>query len=1310
MDEEAVKNNFVLIYELIDEINDFGYPQNSEIDTLKTYITTESIMSIKLQEESSKITTQATGATSWRRGDVKYKKNEAFVDVVETVNLSTTLRADVDGHIQMRAYLTGTPECKFGLNDKLVIDKNDRGASDAVELDDCRFHQYRCTSNVKLPLRVIPTVNEIGTTQVSYSVTVKGNFGNKLSATNVVLKIPTPLNTTTVDCKVANGKAKYVPAENMVVWKIPRIQGGQECTFTALADLTSTTVRQVWARPPIDVDFQVLMFTASGLIVRFLKVFEKSNYHSIKWVRFGFHNASAIDSLLDKDDVSLEAILDEDDLLQECKSQNTRLIDYFQRVDVLKRLLGYVTGQIEGEEERGRFKYPYVATEVLCSEIWSIVETCVNNAEELLEPFWETVLDRPPEDMKTEMVMASHFAKINSVFLTKKPGEMLVFIQSQPNIVERLLRHVETPSIVDLLVRVIQLDEQPGGAGVLEWLSQERLMGRLIGLLSPAQTSDVHAVVSELIKGIISMAAPSPGAGLTDGLQNLPASNRFARELAHRNSVSTLVGYILYEFKEDCSTERRSDVIQQGDHSNTLSHDLPDRHSATSSIVHSISVVIELIRKNNSDYFEPYLFHTLRNRLIQVQQQLQRTDNAREILENAMREMVDRMGVVHLGPLLEIMSERLPDFQRYLRQPRSLQGAVPTTVGLLQPLTFERYRICELYAELLHCSNMSLLNRPSEHDYLYDSEGRLQGGLASLETLARVIAIGSGEDQERENEDPPDEVEPALELPVHNPRSSSMLDSDDDMSDEPGSSDDDAMEEIVMDDMAPPKDSATENGESGSDSAPAVVCTSPGTISSPAPAEIPPQEHIHQSPASEGSVTGSPISKTQSANSRRSSRRMTTEIVSEVPIGEMMKQVFLNESVLSTLLDLFFDFPWNNFLHSVVYDFIHQVLTGRVDGGLNRELTIALFRDARLMQRIVEGQKQNDAERQALSSCARPKGVRLGYMGHLTLMSEDVITALEHYPLELRLTIEQYAPQPEWDDYVTGRYHETKERDMSLLGGGKPSVNAPKAGARWAVDEEDAKPMSAGTTVTNGNSMLKGEFRRSVGSRPTREDSADFGPAPIDEDDDDDNETGPPQFARYLAQEMQSSEFFSSDASDDEDDEDGGWLAHSTFDLGKPPPPRRHNNALGTSSGNFDDAFNPNSSSAPLREALNDDPFGTHYEEDDGFGPFSDTPGVPSSRPIQFSTSFSSYSSDDSYDFGEFHSADSDSARDGDLTPTGGSWTFASGSETEGDSEGDEFGNMTSMTSSVTENNLQQISLEEVNERFGSARNGGWSS
>jgi AP-2 complex subunit mu-1 len=50
---------------------------------------------MKLKEASSKITSQATGATNWRRGDVKYKKNEAFVDVVELVNLSMSAKGMV---------------------------------------------------------------------------------------------------------------------------------------------------------------------------------------------------------------------------------------------------------------------------------------------------------------------------------------------------------------------------------------------------------------------------------------------------------------------------------------------------------------------------------------------------------------------------------------------------------------------------------------------------------------------------------------------------------------------------------------------------------------------------------------------------------------------------------------------------------------------------------------------------------------------------------------------------------------------------------------------------------------------------------------------------------------------------------------------------------------------------------------------------------------------------------------------------------------------------------------------------------------
>ena len=72
-------------------------------------------------------------------------------------------------------------------------------------------------------------------------------------------------------------------------------------------------------------------------------------------------------------------------------------------------------------------RYPYVATEVLCSEIWSIVETCIDNQGQLRVPFWETVLDKSPEEMKSQVMMAAHFAKVNVAFLSKKPAEVNIY-------------------------------------------------------------------------------------------------------------------------------------------------------------------------------------------------------------------------------------------------------------------------------------------------------------------------------------------------------------------------------------------------------------------------------------------------------------------------------------------------------------------------------------------------------------------------------------------------------------------------------------------------------------------------------------------------------------------------------------------------------------------------------------------------------------------------------------------------------------------------------------------------------------------
>jgi serine/threonine-protein phosphatase 6 regulatory subunit 3 len=45
------------------------------------------------------------------------------------------------------------------------------------------------------------------------------------------------------------------------------------------------------------------------------------------WKTFGFHSISAIDNLIDSGSFTLEQLLDEEDILQETKAQNKKLID-----------------------------------------------------------------------------------------------------------------------------------------------------------------------------------------------------------------------------------------------------------------------------------------------------------------------------------------------------------------------------------------------------------------------------------------------------------------------------------------------------------------------------------------------------------------------------------------------------------------------------------------------------------------------------------------------------------------------------------------------------------------------------------------------------------------------------------------------------------------------------------------------------------------------------------------------------------------------------------------------------------------------
>ncbi|KAJ3222829.1 AP-1 complex subunit mu-1 [Clydaea vesicula] len=313
LEEESIRDNFVIIYELLDEMMDFGYPQTTDHKILKEYITQESY---KL-EIQARPPMAVTNAVSWRSEGIKYRKNEVFLDVIESVNLlvnanGNVLRSEILGAIKMKCYLTGMPEVRLGLNDKILFENTGRAKGKAVEMEDMKFHQcvrlarfesdrtisfippdgefelmsYRLNTAVK-PLIWCETIieNHSGT-RIEIMVKAKGQFKRRSTANNVEIIVPVPDDADTPKFKTTVGNATYVPELNAVVWKIKQFPGGKEFLMRAHFGLPSVRNEDLDKRPPISIKFEIPYFTVSGIQVRYLKVVDKSGYAAFPWVRY----------------------------------------------------------------------------------------------------------------------------------------------------------------------------------------------------------------------------------------------------------------------------------------------------------------------------------------------------------------------------------------------------------------------------------------------------------------------------------------------------------------------------------------------------------------------------------------------------------------------------------------------------------------------------------------------------------------------------------------------------------------------------------------------------------------------------------------------------------------------------------------------------------------------------------------------------------------------------------------------------------------------------------------------------------------
>jgi SIT4-associating protein SAP185/190 len=531
-----------------------------------------------------------------------------------------------------------------------------------------------------------------------------------------------------------------------------------------------------------------------------------------------------------------------------------------------------------------------------------------------------------------------------------------------------------------------------------------------------------------------------------------------------------------------------------------------------------VGIVIEVIRKNNSDYD----------------------------MDNQIGDVPKSSDPIYLGTLLRQFAQNVPKFMELVQGANKNKELKVASGDRIEPLGFDRFKTCELMAELLHCSNMALLNergseaevrkRDAERERL-KAEGKLQPakepssdaeafgtsvdssgfhharapsmGSDSPEEIKRTLEVSNNGEDEFENvtasEALVDEIKDELleekdtfgetleRSPKVSPKIVATEKSDDadlvvpPLSPKKGTSHgrtrskDEVRAEAqtkvnadsptsagvtgLLSSVDLDKDTEMQDSPSGTTKAGAV---SPRPEDKPAPLfsgkrpDSPNKSEVAESSRAE-QAEPSLQSEPQGSDSEQQYAAYEVDVDGTPVVGDVLKMNFVEHHVVPTILvshppsptkhtnrltstphiqDFFFRFPWNNFLHNVVYDVIQQVFNGRMDRGFNRSLAIDLFETGRITARIIEGQRASDA-------ASREKNTRLGYMGHLTLIAEEVVKFTERHPPELLgAPVLERVMEVTWVEYVEQTLAETRERDNAILGGVRPDMSV---GPRQAV-------------------------------------------------------------------------------------------------------------------------------------------------------------------------------------------------------------------------------------------------------------------
>ena len=309
--EDSLRKNFVLVYEIIEEMLDFGFPQASSSEQIRDFIVSIPQTEAKSFLDKQFFQTSTIKAKASQNPITTFKeRNEVFIDVIEQIivlfnSSNSIISSYVNGCVRVKSYLTGTPKLSMTFSDEANLSnisfhetvddsqfKNSRSLALTPLIGESCIMRYRLKDGFVVPFKIFPFLNLESPYKLEILLKIRSEYPKDISAKSITIRFKLPEVMSSVNFELEKDskseKATHKESLKEVEWKIEGLQGDTERSLTTKISLLKEVSMYQLRKDigPIKLSFEMNQMNLSGLKLPKVDLDGTDIEKPKKWIRY----------------------------------------------------------------------------------------------------------------------------------------------------------------------------------------------------------------------------------------------------------------------------------------------------------------------------------------------------------------------------------------------------------------------------------------------------------------------------------------------------------------------------------------------------------------------------------------------------------------------------------------------------------------------------------------------------------------------------------------------------------------------------------------------------------------------------------------------------------------------------------------------------------------------------------------------------------------------------------------------------------------------------------------------------------------